>query len=119
MGTTPKLVVDAYDARAVRGRSAEGLSKRTVRCCPLKRLAKSRDERCCARCLTTLVIAPGDRAFRIVSLVSAGAAVDPRRWAELIDLSSQGRRATSRQACRTGALRTLHLARTVLGRIEF
>ena len=35
----------------------------------------------------TLAIAPGDRAFRIVSLVSGGAAIDPHRWAGLIDLS--------------------------------
>ncbi len=32
-------------------------------------------------------IAPGDREFRIVSLVSASATLDPRRWAALIDLS--------------------------------
>jgi S-adenosylmethionine synthetase len=38
-------------------------------------------------CIATLAIAPGDRKFRIVSLASAGAALDPRRWAGLIDLS--------------------------------
>ena len=38
-------------------------------------------------CIATLAIAPGDRAFRIVSLVSAGATLDLRRWAGLIDLS--------------------------------
>ena len=38
-------------------------------------------------CIATLAIAPGDGAFRIVSLVSAGATLDPRRWGGLIDLS--------------------------------
>ena len=38
-------------------------------------------------CTATLAVAPGDRAFQIVSLVSVGATLDPRRWAGLIDLS--------------------------------
>ncbi len=38
-------------------------------------------------CIATLAIAPGDRAFRVVSLVRAGATLDPRRWGGLTDLS--------------------------------
>jgi hypothetical protein len=38
-------------------------------------------------CTATITIAPGERAFRIVSLVGCGAALDPRRWGALIDLS--------------------------------
>ena len=38
-------------------------------------------------CTATLVIGPGDRSFRIVSLTGGAATIDPRRWAGLVDLS--------------------------------
>jgi S-adenosylmethionine synthetase len=38
-------------------------------------------------CIATLAIAPGDRAFRIVSLAGAGATLNSRRWTGMIDLS--------------------------------
>ena len=53
-----------------------------------RRLAKAVDMSGAAHeCIATLAIVPGDRSFQIVSLGGGSAALDPRRWAGLIDLS--------------------------------
>jgi S-adenosylmethionine synthetase len=87
-----KLVVDAYGPRVPIGggalsgkdffkadRAGAILARRVAKAVVMTGAAPE--------CTATLAIAPGDRAFRIVSLVSAGAAMDPRRWAGLIDLA--------------------------------
>jgi len=87
-----RLVVDAYGPRVPIGggalsgkdcfkadRAGAVLAWRLVRAVVMSGVAPE--------CTATLAIAPGDRVFRIVSLVGAGSALDPRRWAGLIDLS--------------------------------
>jgi S-adenosylmethionine synthetase len=87
-----KLVVDAYGPRVPIGGGAfsgkDFFKPDRAGAILARRLAKAIVMSGAApECSTTLAIAPGDRVFRIVSLVSAGAALDPRRWAGLIDLS--------------------------------
>ena len=87
-----KLVVDAYGPRVPIGggalsgkdffkadRAGAVLARRLSKAVVMSGAAPE--------CIATLAIAPGDRKFRIVSLVGGSAALDPRRWAGLIDLS--------------------------------
>ncbi len=69
-------------------------------------------------CIATLAITPGDRAFRIVSLVSASAPLDPRRWVGLIDLSliKAGERYAGTPALLGLAVTDSSLRRTIPGR---
>jgi len=85
-----KLVVDAYGPRVPIGGGAlsgkDFFKADRAGAVLARRLAKAVVMSGAApECLATLAIAPGDREFRIVSLV--GVAVDPRRWAGLIDLT--------------------------------
>ena len=87
-----KLVVDAYGPRVPIGGGAlsgkDFFKADRAGAILARRLAKAVVMSGAApECVATLAIAPGDRAFRIVSLVGAGATLDPRRWAGLIDLS--------------------------------
>jgi S-adenosylmethionine synthetase len=87
-----KLVVDAYGPRVPIGGGAlsgkDFFKADRAGAVLARRLAKAVVMSGAApECIAALAIAPGDRMFRIVSLVSAGAALDPRRWAGLIDLS--------------------------------
>ena len=87
-----KLVVDAYGPRVPIGGGAlsgkDFFKPDRAGAILARRLAKAVVMSGAApECTATLAIAPGDREFRIVSLAGAGAALDPRRWAGLIDLS--------------------------------
>jgi S-adenosylmethionine synthetase len=87
-----KLVVDAYGPRVPIGGGAlsgkDFFKADRAGAVVARRLAKVVVMSGAApECTATLAIAPGDRAFQIVSLVSAGEALNPRRWAGLIDLS--------------------------------
>jgi S-adenosylmethionine synthetase len=87
-----KLVVDAYGPRVPMGggalsgkdffkadRAGAVLARRLAKAVVMSGAA--------AECIATLAIAPGDRAFRIVSLRGSPAAPDASRWSGLIDLS--------------------------------
>ena len=87
-----KLVVDAYGPRVPIGGGAlsgkDFFKPDRAGAILARRLAKAVVMSGAApECTATLAIAPGDRECRIVSLAGAGAALDPRRWAGLIDLS--------------------------------
>src|SRR5262249_11171368 len=87
-----KLVVDAYGPRVPIGggalsgkdffkadRAGAILARRLAKVVVMSGAAPT--------CTATLAIAPGDREFRIVSLLGADASLDPHRWARFIDLS--------------------------------
>ena len=87
-----KLVADAYGPRVPIGggalsgkdffkadRAGAVLARRVAKAVVMSGAA--------AECAATLMIAPGDREFRIVSLVGGQTSLDPHRWARLIDLS--------------------------------
>jgi S-adenosylmethionine synthetase len=87
-----KLVVDAYGPRVPIGGGAlsgkDFFKADRAGAILARRLAKAVVMSGAApECTATLAIAPGDREFRIVSLVGCGAALDPRRWDALTDLS--------------------------------
>jgi S-adenosylmethionine synthetase len=87
-----KLVVDAYGPRVPIGGGAlsgkDFFKADRAGAVLARRLAKAVVMSGAApECTATLAIAPGDREFRIVSLVGSSAALDPGRWANLIDLS--------------------------------
>ena len=87
-----KLVVDAYGPRVPIGGGAlsgkDFFKADRAGAVLARRLAKTVVMSGAAlECTATLAIAPGDREFRIVSLVGVGIALDPRRWGGLIDLS--------------------------------
>ena len=88
-----KLVVDAYGPRVPIGGGAlsgkDFFKADRAGAILARRLAKAVVATgAAAECTATLAIFPGDAAFQIVSLRDrAGATLDPRRWAPLIDLS--------------------------------
>jgi S-adenosylmethionine synthetase len=87
-----KLVVDAYGPRVPIGGGAlsgkDFFKADRAGAILARRLAKGVVTSGAApECTAMLAIAPGDCKFRIISLVGAGAALNPRRWAGLIDLS--------------------------------
>jgi S-adenosylmethionine synthetase len=87
-----KLVVDAYGPRVPIGGGAlsgkDFFKADRVGAVLARRLAKAVVMSGAApECTATLAIAPGEGDFRIVSLICSGAALDPWRWTELIDLS--------------------------------
>ena len=87
-----KLVVDAYGPRVPIGGGAlsgkDFFKADRAGAVLARRLAKAVVATgAAAECTATLAIFPGDAAFQIVSLRDgSGAALDPRRWAPLIDL---------------------------------
>lgn len=86
-----KLVVDAYGPRVPIGGGAlsgkDFFKPDRAGAVLARRLAKAVVMSGAApECTATLAIAPGDREFRIVSLVGTGT-IHPRRWGGLIDLS--------------------------------
>jgi S-adenosylmethionine synthetase len=87
-----KLVVDAYGPRVPIGggalsgkdfykadRAGAILARRLAKAVVLTGAA--------AECCVTLTIFPGDRAFRIVSLQTPNACLNPSRWESIFDLS--------------------------------
>jgi S-adenosylmethionine synthetase len=87
-----KLVVDAYGPRVPIGGGAlsgkDFFKADRAGAVLARRLAKAVVMSGAApECTATLAIAPGDREFRIVSLVGTSGDIEPRRWAGLIDLS--------------------------------
>uniref|UniRef100_Q027Y1 Methionine adenosyltransferase n=1 Tax=Solibacter usitatus (strain Ellin6076) TaxID=234267 RepID=Q027Y1_SOLUE len=87
-----KLVVDGYGPRVPIGGGAlsgkDFFKADRAGAILARRLAKAVVMSGAApECTATITIAPGERAFRIVSLVGCGAALDPRRWTGLMDLS--------------------------------
>jgi len=87
-----KLVVDAYGPRVPIGGGAlsgkDFFKADRAGAVLARRLAKAVVMSGGApECAATLAIAPGDRAFRIVSLVGPGAALEPPGWGRLTDLS--------------------------------
>ncbi len=107
-----KLAVDAYGPRVPIGggalsgkdfykpdRAGALLARRLAKAVVLSGAAR--------QCLATLAIFPGDREFRIVSMLAEdGRCLDPRRWASLIDL-----RLEAAGDAWTGAADLVHLAR--------
>jgi S-adenosylmethionine synthetase len=88
-----KLVVDAYGPRVPIGGGAlsgkDFFKADRAGAVLARRLAKSvAATGAAAECTATLAIFPGDEAFRVVGLRDGnGTALDPRRWAGLMDFS--------------------------------
>jgi S-adenosylmethionine synthetase len=87
-----KLVVDAYGPRVPIGGGAlsgkDFYKADRAGAILARRLAKTVVQTGIAsECLATLAIFPGDPDFRLLSLKTPGAELDPARWAGLFDLS--------------------------------
>jgi S-adenosylmethionine synthetase len=87
-----KLVVDAYGPRVPIGGGAlsgkDFYKADRAGAILARRLARTVVQSGAAReCVVTLAIVPGDTEFRLISLKTPGAELDPERWAGLFDLS--------------------------------
>lgn len=87
-----KLVVDAYGPRVPIGGGAlsgkDFYKADRAGAILARRLAKTVVQTGIAsECLATLAIFPGDTEFRLISLQTPNAELDPTRWASLFDLS--------------------------------